>query len=137
MEQCKIKILWIDDEINCPKLRPYLDEFEDNDFEIIKAPNPDDVESAIASHRDIQCIIVDILMATGTRIDVNESKKGMLTGLFVLQTLNNSIKKVVFTIRSNDEVRKYCESEQIPYLKKQDYIASTFVAEIKKIIKGQ
>ena len=135
MDQRKVKILWVDDDIDRLKLQPYLDAFEDKDFEIIKVANPDDVDKAIESNRDIQCIILDISMPTGESIGVKESKGGMRTGLLVLGKLvsNDSIrliKKVVFTIVSNAEVKEYCNSRGIPCLLKQDYVASSFVAKI-------
>jgi len=101
MEQCKVKILWIDDDIKRLKLRPYLEEFEENGIEIIKVSNPIDLDSVIASNKDIKCIILDISMPTGEKIDVNKSKKGMRTGLLLLQELIsnndlNQIKKVIY-----------------------------------------
>lgn len=139
MEQRKIKILWIDDDLYRLKLQPYIDELEDNGFEIIKVTNPDNVDQAIEQNHDIECIILDISMPTGKNIDVNEAKKGMRTGLFVLQNLNeqpqlNTIKKIVFTIVSDEYVRKYCELHKIPYLNKQEYLTDTFVSELKSII---
>jgi len=139
MDQCKVKILWIDDDINRLKLQPYLDGFEDGGFEIIKVANPDDVDKAIESNRDIQCIILDISMPTGESFGTKKSKGGMRTGLLVLGKLVDNarmdhIKKVVFTIVSNAEVKEYCNSWGIPCLLKQDYIASSFVAKIEEII---
>jgi len=140
MEQCKVKILWIDDDISRLKLQPYLDEFEESGFEIIPVENPIDLDSTIDSNKDIQCIILDISMPTGENIDVSESKKGMRTGLLILKKLIentnlNHIKKVVFTIVGDDEVHNYCKSKQILHLKKQDYFPDTFVEKIKEIIK--
>jgi CheY-like chemotaxis protein len=139
MEQCKVKILWIDDDIDRIRLKPYLDEFEDNGFEIVKVANPDNIDCIIASNKDIQCIILDISMPVGKSIHAIESQKGMRTGLLVLQKFNQNtnlspIKKVVFTIANDVEVCNYCESNNIPYLLKQEYLADTFVKEIKKCL---
>jgi DNA-binding NarL/FixJ family response regulator len=141
MEQPKVKILWIDDDLDRLKLRPYLDRFEDANIEIIKVANPDDIDSAIAANSDIQCIIVDISMPTGEEIDVKESKQGMRTGLFVLKKLNANdnlkpIKKIVFTIVSDDEVSNYCKSNNIPCEKKQEYTSGTFVEYVKRATKN-
>lgn len=140
MEQCKVKILWLDDDIHRLKLQPYIDELEDNDFEIIKVSNPDDIDEMISENSEIKCIIIDISMPTGKNIDVNEAKKGMRTGLFVLKKLNersdlNNIQKVVFTIVSDEDVRKYCENYKIPYLNKQECLTDSFVSELKSILK--
>jgi len=140
MDQCKVKILWIDDDINRLKLQPYLDGFEDGGFEIIKVASPDDVDKTIESNSDIKCIILDVSMPTGESIGAKESRGGMRTGLLVLgkmvdNTSIGHIKKVVFTIVSHAEVKDYCNSKGIPCLLKQDYVASSFVAKIKEIIK--
>jgi DNA-binding NtrC family response regulator len=139
MEQRKVKILWIDDDIFRLKLQPYIDEFNDNGFEIIGVANPDDINEAIASNSDIQCIILDVSMPTGENIEVNEAKKGMRTGLVVLKILKentslNQIKKVIFTIVTDEEVRKYCDSNSIPYLSKQENSTDIFLEKISEII---
>ena len=43
MDQNK-QILWIDDDIKSSILRPYVDEFFDNGYSILKVKNPDDIE---------------------------------------------------------------------------------------------
>ncbi|MDR1582404.1 MAG: response regulator [Prevotellaceae bacterium] len=141
MEQCKVKILWIDDDLFRLKLQPYIDEFEDNGFDIIKVANPDDIDEMIDQHSDIQCIIVDISMPTGESINVNEAKKGMRTGLLVLQKLNKNvkidhIKKVVFTVVEDEQVRRYCDSCNVSYLKKQDNVTDVFIDKIKRLIEN-
>lgn len=141
MEQCKIKILWIDDDIFRRKLQPYVDELNENGFEIIGVANPDDIDMSIDLHSDIQCIIVDISMPIGKSINANEAKMGMRTGLVVLQNLNNNanlnhIKKVIFTVTDDDVVRAYCNDNGVPYLQKQNYLTDTFVKEIKRILKS-
>ena len=142
MEQPKVKILWIDDDIFRLKLRPYIDEFHDNGFEIVGVANPDDIEKSLAENADIKCIIVDISMPTGKDIDVGESKMGMRTGLLVLKKLNENpnltaIKKVVFTIVTDEHVQAYCESNGIKCLQKQNYLTDTFLRKIKEIITNE
>ena len=140
MEQQKIKILWIDDDIFRLKLRPYIDELEDSGlFEIVGVANPDDIEKSLAENPDIKCIIVDIAMPTGKEFDVGEAKMGMRTGLLVLKDLSknpnlNSIKKIVFTIVTDEQVKKYCESNDIQYLKKQEHLTDSFLKKIKDIL---
>ena len=139
MEQRQMKILWIDDDISRFKLQPYIDEFEDNGFEIIKVSNPDDVEENIAGNDDIRCVILDISMPTGKKVSSELAKRGMRTGLLILKKLQEDpmlefIKKVVFTIVTDDEVRRYCQEHGIHHFKKQEYVADTFIEKIKKII---
>ncbi|KAA6335362.1 hypothetical protein EZS27_016400 [termite gut metagenome] len=134
-----IKILWIDDDINRQVLKPYIDEFEENGFAIIGVANPDEIENKLNLMQNLKCIILDISMPYGTKIDPVEAKQGIKTGLIVLQQLVNNlslknIKKVVFTITDNDEVRDYCDKNVIDYLEKKSFMAGTFVDRIKKII---
>jgi CheY-like chemotaxis protein len=140
MEQ-SIKIMWIDDDLKGNKLRPYTDELGDNGFEVIRIKNPDEIEESIASNSDIRCIIVDVSMPTGKIINVSEAKKGMRTGLLILKRLHEDqrlkhIKKVIFTIVNDELVHQYCVSNNIKYLRKQECLPDSFLAEIKKVING-
>jgi CheY-like chemotaxis protein len=138
MEQLK-NILWIDDDIKSRVLEPYIDEFKDNGFTIIRAANPDEGNQILNSQQDFQCIIVDITMALGKSIAYGEAKGGLLTGWIILKNLINdsrldNIKKIVFTIVDNAEVREYCAKKSIPYLEKQKFLAHTLVAKVKEIL---
>ena len=136
------KILWIDDDINRYPLMPYIDEFKEQGFTIIGVENPDEIEEKLSSYNnDFLCIIVDIAMPIGNKINFGEAIGGMQTGFVILKELVentnlNEIKKVVFTITDISEVKKYCNAKKppIPYFQKQKYLADAFVAEIKKII---
>lgn len=136
------KILWIDDDLRRPELSIDIDEFNENGFEIIIADNPDECSEIIAKRHDFECIIIDISMPLGKSIDFGEAKGGMRTGLIVLKNLVNNkklkkIQKIVYTIADDDEVRDYCEDNNIPYLRKQMYLSDTFVDEVKHIISQQ
>lgn len=136
------KILWIDDDINRFSLMPYIDEFVEQGFLIIRVENPDEIDEQISLHlNDLQCIIVDISMPPGNNISFGEAKAGMQTGLVILKklvenTALNSIKKVVFTIVDNADVRDFCNSQmpKIPYLQKHKYFTDTLVSEIQKLV---
>ena len=137
----KVKILWIDDNINNTKLRPYIDELKENDFEIIPAENPDESDRILAERQDFRCIIVDLIMPRGS----DEAKYGLNTGLIVLKKLVDNeklanVKKVVFTIRKDNDAKEvidYCEENKnnnVYFLKKDDYYPDSFVEKIKLII---
>jgi CheY-like chemotaxis protein len=139
METIK-KILWIDDDIYSQALKPYIDEFEENGFSVFGVANPDDIEDQIGLTPDLSCIILDISMPYGTKISPGEARLGMKTGFVVLQKLVdnpllNNIKKIVFTITDNGDIREYCKQKEIEYLAKMDYLAYTFVEKVKKLIK--
>jgi len=141
MEQVK-KILWIDDDINRIPLMPFVDEFKEKGFTIIGVENPDEINEKLCSNQcNFQCIIVDISMPLGEIIQFGEAKGGMQTGFVILKKLVetpelNEVKKVVFTIVDDAEVRTYCKSldPQISYLPKHKYFTDTFVNEIENII---
>ena len=136
----KIKILWIDDDINRMALKPYIDEFYDNGIKIIPAESPDESDKILSEQKDFQCIIIDLSMALGENINCGEAKSGMMTGLIVLKKLIantelDKIKKIVFTIVPDTaEVQGYCNANNVYYLRKRDHMTDTFVEEIKKII---
>jgi signal transduction histidine kinase len=139
MEQPKMKILWIDDDINRLSLRPYIDEFHHNGFDVIGVENSDDIEKSIASNADILCVIVDLSMPIGKNFDVIEAKRGLRAGFAILQELNKNyrlshIPKIVFSIAEDPKVYQYCVSNSIKYLLKYDYSPNTFVETIKNII---
>jgi len=139
------KILWIDDHINSLSLIPYIDEFKEQGFTIIGVENPDEIEEKLSSNNnDFLCIIVDILMPPGKKINFGKALGGMQTGFVILEELVentnlNKIKKVVFTQTNISEVKTYCDAQnpQIPYYQSKEYFPDTFVAEIKKITTNQ
>ena len=137
----KLKILWIDDDINNWALRPYIDTFNENGFEIIHAKDPDESDRILTKSKDFRCIIIDLMMATGSKISHEESKGGIQTGLILLQKLMadeslSNIKKVIFTKINDLETKNFCNVQEpaIPYLKKLDDTTGGFVDKIKLII---
>jgi len=144
MEQHVKKILWIDDDINRYSLLPYIDEFKARNLKIEGASNPDKSDEMLLKQHDFQCIIVDVTMPLGEHIQFDEAKGGMQTGLVYLKKLVENqdlkdVKKVVFTIADDTEVREYCKNQnpEIPYLLKQRYFSNTFAEAIDKIIKEE
>jgi CheY-like chemotaxis protein len=140
MEQQVKKILWIDDDVNRYSLMPYIDEFKEKGFTIVKAENPDESDEILTKQKNFICIIVDISMPLGEKILFGEAKAGMQTGLIILKKLVddsnlNVVKKVVFTIVDDAEVREYCNKQtpSIPYLQKHNFCTDTFVAKIQEL----
>lgn len=134
-------ILWIDDDINHRPLRPFIDELEEYDLFIIKVENIDDISSTLNNIDGIflSVIIIDIAMGTGNSISLSKAGGGYKTGKIILERLLkneklNRIPKVVFTQVDDEEVKTYCENNDIPYLKKEDYLPDEFADEILKII---
>jgi len=136
MEQTeKMKILWIDWNINRLEFLeffPYTSEFRDEGFEIIKAENPDESDEILAKQHDFNCIILDIILQVGKKMRYREAKGGLRSGLLLLkQYVNNpelnNIKKAVFTLVDDAEIREYCQEHNILYLGKQKYTTKALV----------
>jgi CheY-like chemotaxis protein len=58
------KILWVDDDINTLFLKLHLDDLQDDGFTVLRAENPDEVESLLQENKDIKMIITDNSMPT-------------------------------------------------------------------------
>jgi len=143
------KILWIDDDINRFALMPYVDEFQDRGYDIDKVENPDEINNILEQNPIPDGIIVDLCMPMGIIVDVSmptgknigygEAKGGLQTGFVVLKRLManpqlNNVKKIIFTIVDNPEVRRYCEENGIEYLEKRNFLSDTFVNKVEEII---
>ena len=138
------KILWIDDDIHRPFLRPYVDELIEHQFSIIKVNKVDDINDTINKEEEgsISLIIVDIAMPPGKNIDLRLARGGLRTGKIILEQLEKddivkNIPKVVFTNVDDDIVKNYCINKNIPYLKKEDYFADELVEELSLIISSK
>lgn len=137
----KKRIVWIDDDINKPKLLPYIDELEENNFEVIKVEKIDNLLSILKkeAERTLSAILVDINMPPGHH-DFRKTRGGLRTGLFILEDILkedslNNIPIIVFTNVDDIAVNNYCTNKSILCLKKEDCFSYDFVITIDEIIK--
>lgn len=136
------KIIWIDDDINRSFLRPYVVELMDNDFDIIKVNASDDVKNNLENMKgdnSLVAIIIDIAMPTGNIINFRKARGGLRTGIIILKDLLKNenyakVPKIVFTNVDDEEVKKFCKGNDIPYLKKVEYFPDMLVDEIMNLI---
>jgi CheY-like chemotaxis protein len=142
MDEIKKDILWIDDDINTMALKPFIVEMEEEaKFNVTKAATPEEAFNAIGLHHSIfAAIIVDISMPLGESIDFTEAKAGTQTGLVLLKKIAVipeciKIPLIVFTIVNDQEVKQYCDENNIPYLSKRRELPDTFVDKLKANIK--
>ena len=62
----KKKIAWIDDEINKFLLRPYIDELEENNYEVDKINSTENlIQHLKEESASLDAILVDIIMPPG------------------------------------------------------------------------
>ena len=137
----KNRIVWVDDQINTLLLEPYVDEFIDNGFEVIRVDRVFDGLISVLKAQvqtSLSAILIDIIMPPGD-LDFGETRGGMRTGIVVLQELMKedslkSIPIVVVTNADDETVRSICLEYGIPYLQKSEFFADTFVTRIMEII---
>ena len=133
------KILWIDDDINRHFLRSYIDEFEEQQYRILKVNKVDDILTILNGESDLSAIIVDIAMPPGDKIDLREARGGLRTGMIILERMKKivnpeNVPMIVFTNVDDDAVKNYCTNNNIPYLKKEDFFADELVEALSNII---
>ena len=133
MDGKKKRIVWIDDDINTPILSPYIDEFEENNFEVIKIESCENFLPIlkIEAEKSLSAILVDIIMPP-RQLDFRKTRGGLRTGLLVLEDIlnDNSLIKIPIVVLTNgddEEVTNYCMEKKIPYLKKKDYFTNELV----------
>lgn len=139
MDGNKKRIVWIDDDINTPILSPYIDEFEENNFEVIKIESSDNLLPVlkIEAKKSLHAILVDIIMPPG-KLDFSKTRGGLRTGLLVLEDILNEktlnkLPIVVLTNGDDDEVNKYCIEKDINCLKKKDFFSNVLVMKILEL----
>lgn len=133
-----ITVLWVDDDINNSRLRVERDEFEENEITIIRAENPDECLEQLNNSK-VDLIILDISMPLGGNIQPQESLGGMRTGLVLLKILmekeqTKGIKKIIYTIVDDQDVKEYCSKNDIPYLSKQEIFPEELVEKVKQMM---
>ena len=66
-------ILWVDDDIK--RLRVFVDEMQDEGYEIVQAETPEEMEAALSRERqNIDLIIMDLMLPIGDRISPDDVK---------------------------------------------------------------
>lgn len=138
----RYNILWIDDDINNPELRPDRVALCKKECDIICIDNPDTfldyLENNQNTRENVDCIIIDLSMPTGKKLRKEKTKRGMSTGMILLEKVRNSRFKntlvIVYTITENIEVKEYCRSAKIPYWNKMDFLSNEFATEIINLI---
>lgn len=139
----KIKVLWLDDDIENPALRTECMELEQRGYQIYKAPNPDVYDEFINSENEIGCLIfdcciLDISLPLGSISNSREAKKGMRTGFLLLKELLKNerykdVPKVIYTIVEDKDIQSYCEQHGVKYINKEDCLPWIFADHIDNI----
>lgn len=138
----KKRIVWIDDDIDTPILRPYVDEFVDNDFEVIKIKDISNFIEILKEEakNSISAILIDILMPP-QYLDFSETRGGLRTGIVIIKEILNeeelkSIPIVAFTNVDDTVIDKFCKDYHISCIEKKNYFSDELVEKIEEIING-
>ncbi len=95
-------ILYIDDEPSYT--REYIEELEDEDFDVTLITKTDDLSNWLSNDRNIskiKLVILDMMMPAGTRYMDKPTDLGTKTGEFILKDLDKIIPNVPKIILSN------------------------------------
>lgn len=137
----KKRIVWIDDNINTPILKPYIDEFEDNGIEIIKQKTVVGLIETLKKElkNSLSAVLVDIIMPP-ENYDDGKTRGGLRTGIVVLEdilkeTSLNNVSIIAVTNVDDNEAVKFCEMNKVPLLKKYEYFSDSFVKAVNEEIK--
>ena len=117
-------ILWVDDDVSRFALLLDRDELESRGCKIIEAPNPNELIKVLRDQLyHIDCIIVDMVMPSRD-LDMVEAGYGTRTGLSLIKLIRETdskykdVKIIVYSVLGDEDVRKYCRDNAIPYLNK-------------------
>ena len=118
-------ILWIDDDSKTA-LSAFYDELIEYGYKIKRLTTVDLMCDFLAdSSESIDLIIMDIMMPYGTKVSAEDSKNGILTGLYLLKKIKSKeeyrdLPILIFTITNEPEVRKWAQDNTVPILRKQE-----------------
>lgn len=138
----KKKIAWIDDEINKFLLRPYVDELEENNYEVVKINSTENlIQHLKEESASLAAILIDIIMPP-VGLDFAETRGGLRTGLVILKKIRaesslSGIPLIIVTNLDDEVTKKYCEVNKIPYITKSNYFSDEFVRKISDIINNE
>ncbi|ESS71676.1 CheY-like receiver [Methyloglobulus morosus KoM1] len=134
-------ILWLDDD-NDSSLMGYLDEIRDNNYLVKRSQTPDEFFNDLnKNYRNVQLIIMDIMIPTGNKITPEESKSGLITGQCVINkikqdNLTTNIPILILTVVERQEANTWATERNIPYLIKSKTFVDELLTQIKRIIEG-
>lgn len=136
----KKRIVWIDDDIESPILRPYIDEFEENNYEVIKVKEIDNILPILKkeAEKKIHAMLLDIIMPP-RNLDFSKTRGGLRTGLVVIENIlkEDFLKNIPIVFVTNVDdilVNNFCRDRAIPCIEKKDFFSDEFVAIIEEII---
>ncbi len=131
-------ILFVDDEKR--RMESYVKELKLSGYEVeIKS----DVDSALdffnKNYKQIELLILDIMMPAGNAFENVDTKYGLRTGIIFYEGIrnrNSTLPIIIFTNVSDEAVEKKINLDKKSlFLQKEDFLPFQFIDEIKDFFK--
>lgn len=134
-------IMWIDDNINDPELIPDRESLEEMGCHITPVENADAALIYTNTIQQFDCIIIDLCMPLGKKLNTKETRFGTRTGLILTKRIKEKhpeSKIIIYSVFNAQDVSEYCRNNSgIYYLCKMDYLSDEFAEKVVNIIKGE
>lgn len=138
MSTNKKNILWVDDDVNRMALLPDRDALEEKGYNIIAIDRVDSFLKFIKEDsRQIDCIILDIHMATGSLNSI-ETQNSTRTGIPLYNIIQKTPKYknttiVIYSVFKKEDLGKIGEEDKVVFLLK-DLKSSEFANTISNLV---
>lgn len=114
-------ILWVDDDVDKPALKPDRDKLESRNCHIVEATRPDVFFEIIKDDSlKIDCIIIDISLSCD-KLGIANTSNGTKTGIILIKKLKETrkyqnIPLIVYSVIAEAESKTFCERIGCPNL---------------------
>lgn len=138
------KLIWVDDDVNNPELRPDREALEEKRHELKCFSNITEFMNYFENKDHIEeydGIIIDMMMPPGKVFDMKDSEYGGRTGFLLAKKVKEipnlkNAKIIIYSIvDSQDLINEYSEAG-IHFLGKTELLSDEFVEEVEKIIQS-
>ena len=139
------KLIWVDDDVNNPELRPDREALEEKGHVLQCFSNITDFMNYFENKKHTEAydgIIIDMMMPPGKVFDMKESEYGGRTGFLlskkvkVIPSLQNAKIIIYSIVNSQDLINEYCGTD-IHFLGKTELLSDEFVTEVEKILNSK
>jgi CheY-like chemotaxis protein len=134
-------ILFIDDERRVmDSYREYLAmKVSPEGYDVIFLDNIDPALGFLENRGDeIDLIILDVMMPTGTKLDREQTSDGLMTGVVFYDLIRKKLPTLpilVFTNYSDEDVERRLQNDpNCRFLQKTDYLLEDFVSEVRNLL---